>query len=108
MNGFHKTTKWKRKRVKILRRDEYRCQESKRYGKTEPATTVHHIYPIELYPELALTDWNLLSLSARKHNAMHIRDSHELTELGKYWQERVKDKFEEWREKQIGRYSTED
>lgn len=97
MNSFYKSTKWKRKRAKILRRDEYRCQESKRYGRSEPATTVHHIYPFELYPELALVDWNLVSLSDKKHNAMHDRKTHEITALGKQWQERVRDKFEEWR-----------
>lgn len=94
--AFYKSTKWKRKRSKILRRDEYMCQESKRYGKTEPATTVHHIYPLEQYPELALVDWNLVSLSDKWHNAMHDRVSNEVTELGKQWQERVRDQFERW------------
>lgn len=96
--SFYRTTKWKRKRAKILRRDEYMCQESRRYGKTEPATTVHHIYPLEHYPELSLMDWNLVSLSDKWHNAMHDRESHELTELGKQWQERVREHFEEWRD----------
>lgn len=96
MNSFYKSTKWKRKRAVILRRDEYRCQESKRYGKTEPATTVHHIYPLEEYPELALMDWNLISLSDRRHNEMHDRVTREITERGNHWQDRVRDKFEEW------------
>lgn len=84
------------------------CQESKRYGKTVPATTVHHIYPLEYYPELACVDWNLISLSDKQHNAMHDRVTHELTELGKQWQERRRKEFEEWREKQSGRYSIKD
>lgn len=96
---FYKSTKWKRKRNNILKRDDYMCQESKRYGKTVSATTVHHIYPLEQYPQLALVDWNLISFSANKHNAMHDRDTHELTELGKQWQARVRDKFEEWQKK---------
>lgn len=99
MVSFHKTKGWKRKRAVILRRDEYLCQESKRYGKSVPATMVHHIYPIEHYPELALVDWNLVSLSDKAHNAMHDRVTHELTELGKQWQERVRHKYEEWRER---------
>src|SRR5690606_3322743 len=93
---IYKSNKWIKKRAKILRRDEYLCQESKRYGKSVQADTVHHIYPVELYPELAFVDWNLLSLSHRQHNAMHIRDSHELTDKGLYWQERVRPQFEEW------------
>lgn len=96
---FYRSTKWKRKRTKILRRDEYMCQQSRRYGKTEPATTVHHIYPLEYYPELALVDWNLLSLCDKQHNAMHDRVTHEMTELGLQWQERRKDEFQEWRER---------
>lgn len=66
------------------------CQESKRYGKTEPATTVHHIYPLEFYPELAFVDWNLISLSDKQHNAMHDRVTHELTAVGLAWQERTR------------------
>lgn len=97
--SFYKTKRWKRKRLTVLRRDEYLCQESKRYGKTVPATTVHHIYPLEEYPELALVDWNLISLSDTQHNAMHVRGTRELTELGKRWQERARHKYEEWREK---------
>jgi 5-methylcytosine-specific restriction protein A len=92
----YKGKRWLKKRDKILRRDEYLCQESKRYGKTEAATTVHHIYPVEFYPELAYTDWNLISLSDSKHNTMHDRDTHELTDKGKALQLRVKDKFDMW------------
>jgi len=91
---FYKSQKWKRKRLTVLRRDEYMCQESKRYGKTEPATTVHHIYPRELYPEIELESWNLLSLCDRQHNAMHDRESHEVTALGWEWQERRRFEFE--------------
>jgi len=100
--SLYKTPRWKRKRVTILRRDEYMCQQSKRYGKTEPATTVHHIYPLEIYPELALIDWNLVSLCDKQHNAMHDRTSHEMTALGMEWQERVRGKFEEWRDRREG------
>jgi len=96
-NPFYKTNKWERKRAVILRRDKYLCQESRRYGKSVPAKTVHHIYPLEDYPELALVDWNLVSLSDKWHNAMHDRTTRKVTELGKQWQERVRDKFEEWK-----------
>lgn len=83
----------------MLRRDEYRCRESKRYGKSEPATTVHHIYPLELFPELALVDWNLISLSDKRHNMMHDRVTHEITELGRYWQEKFSGDFKKYFEK---------
>lgn len=92
----YKGTHWIHKRNAILRRDEYLCQESKRYGRSLAASTVHHIYPVELYPELKYEDWNLISLSSTKHNAMHDRVTNEITELGRQWQERVKDKFIQW------------
>ena len=77
--------RWKKKREKILKRDGYLCRESKRYGKRVEATTVHHIYPVEEYPEYAWCDWNLVSLSLTKHNAMHDRKTNELTSLGREW-----------------------
>jgi 5-methylcytosine-specific restriction endonuclease McrA len=92
----YKDKRWIHKRSVILRRDEYLCQESKRYGKAVQATTVHHIYPVEFYPELAYIDWNLISLSDSKHNEMHDRDTHELTDKGKALQLRVKDNFDTW------------
>ena len=79
---FYKSTKWKKKREKILRRDGYMCQVSKRYGKRIPATTVHHIYPLEDYPAYGLEDWNLLSVSMEINNRLHDRKSGNLTPLG--------------------------
>ena len=40
---FYKTAKWKNKRGKILRRDEYLCRECRRYGKLT-------IYPAHVQP----------------------------------------------------------
>lgn len=74
--------KWERKRLKILKRDRYLCQHFKRYGKRIDADTVHHIYPVELYPEYTYCDWNLVSLCNKAHNMMHDRKTHTLTKLG--------------------------
>lgn len=93
---FYLTTKWKKKRARILRRDEYLCQEAKRYGRSEPAEVVHHIYPLELYPELALESWNLISLSNKSHNKMHKRNSHEMTRNGLDWQNKFRNEFEKF------------
>lgn len=89
MLNFYKTTVWKKKREMILRRDEYMCRECRRYGKTTPATTVHHIYPIEEYPQWRLESWNLISLCWACANAMHDRKTGKLTELGWEWQRRI-------------------
>ncbi|MDT2181402.1 HNH endonuclease, partial [Paenibacillus larvae] len=90
--SFYKTTRWKQKRSKILRRDEYLCQECKRYGKSVLATTVHHINPLEQQPGLATVSWNLVSLCQQCHDKMHDRTTNVLTELGKQWQERIRDR----------------
>lgn len=92
----YKTKRWQRKRAAILRRDKFTCQETLRYGKRVTATTVHHIYPVEFWPELAYVSWNLISLSTEQHNAMHDRDSHELTALGKQLQRRRAQEFNTW------------
>jgi 5-methylcytosine-specific restriction protein A len=85
MANFYKRGKWKHKRERILRRDEYLCQECRRYGRTTSATTVHHVVPIGVRPELALFSRNLISLCEGCHNAMHDRDTGALTEKGRSW-----------------------
>ena len=86
---FYKSTRWKKKREHILRRDKYLCQQSKRYGKLKPAETVHHIFPREDYPEYAWCDWNLISLCQDEHNKLHDRASHQLTAAGRELMERT-------------------
>lgn len=78
----YKSKRWRKLREKILRRDGYMCQASLRYGRHIEADTVHHIFPVSKYPEYAWEPWNLISLSAAEHNAMHIRESEELTDKG--------------------------
>ena len=82
MINFYRSARWERKRAKILRRDGYLCQISKRYGKTVPADTVHHIFPRDEFPEYQLADWNLISLSAAVHDEMHDRISGKLSPKG--------------------------
>lgn len=83
--SFYKSTAWKSKRRNILRRDDYRCQECKRYGKSITATTVHHIEPLKDKPELRLEGNNLISLCNKCHEGMHNRDTNTLTPLGVEW-----------------------
>lgn len=87
--NFYKSSKWKKKRPAILRRDKYECRECRRYGKAVQATTVHHVYPLELYPDRKLDSNNLISLCNGCHEGMHIRNSHELTDKGKAWMKRL-------------------
>ena len=81
-DAFYKTPRWKKLRERILRRDGYQCQLSKRYGKMVQADTVHHIFPREIFPVYEWEPWNLISLSAKKHDSLHARETHELTAEG--------------------------
>ena len=85
----YNSTKWKKKRLKILRLDGYKDIIAARYGKTIDATIVHHIYPAALYPEYAFCDWNLISVSAGTHNKLENRTTGELTDFGRRLMERT-------------------
>lgn len=66
--------RWRRLRASVLRAAKYQCQHAKRYGKTEEATRVHHIWPVEDFPEYAFCRWNLIALSLDAHRLMHRPD----------------------------------
>ena len=82
-NSFYDSAKWREKKGRILRRDGYQCQISKRFGRAVPAELVHHIFPLKEFPEYALENWNLISLSWKEHNKLHDRQTDELTEQGR-------------------------
>lgn len=95
-------SKWKKKRERILRKDGYVCQIAKRYGRTEEATVVHHVYPADQYPEWAWEDWNLISVSLATHNKLENRKTGELTVLGIELQRRT-EPGKNWRKKRNGK-----
>ena len=68
------------------------CQVSLQEGRHIEANTVHHIFPADDYPEYQYCGWNLISLSANVHNAMHDRSTGKLTELGRELMEELKEK----------------
>ena len=71
VTDFYRSIKWKHKREAILRRDNYLCQNCKRYGRYVEAITVHHIKHYDEFPELALDNNNLVSLCNACHNKAH-------------------------------------
>lgn len=79
---FYRSARWQRLRAMVLRRDGYLCQVSKRYGKRTEATTVHHVFPREEFPEYQWEPWNLVSLAGDVHDEMHDRVTGTLTEKG--------------------------
>ena len=78
----YKGKRWRDIAARAMRRDGYMCQLSKRYGKQVTAELVHHIYPVDEYPEYAYCLWNLISLSRAAHNTLHDRNTDKLTDEG--------------------------
>ena len=85
----YKSKRWLALRARVLRRDKGLCREALRYGRRVEATTVHHVYPVEDYPELQWAEWNLISVSQQAHNSFHDRSTGKLTPAGLAWQKRV-------------------
>lgn len=86
---FYRSRRWERLRAAVLRRDGYMCQEARRYGKRAEATTVHHVFPRDEFPEYQWEAWNLVSLAGDVHDQMHDRVTGALTEKGAEWLRRV-------------------
>ncbi|GEM02510.1 hypothetical protein SAMN05421839_10618 [Halolactibacillus halophilus] len=97
-NPFYKTKRWRRKRENILKQRDYLCAESRQYGNNRQAEMIHHIYPLEDYPELAYEDWNLLPLTNATHNTFHDRNTNEVIGRGLYWQSKRKKEFDRFYE----------
>ena len=85
---FYNSKLWKNKRIVILVRDKYECQDCRKRleeavrnntylspedRKIRRATEVHHIKELKEYPELGLEDDNLISLCSICHNIRHGR-----------------------------------
>lgn len=85
---FYDSVAWKHKRLQILIRDHYECQDCRKRlnaavaageilnGKDRMirrAEEVHHIQELKEHPELALSDDNLVSLCISCHNLRHGR-----------------------------------
>lgn len=71
LEQFYKSSRWKKKREHILRRDKYLCVNCKRYGRIRERTEVHHIKHADEFPDLWLADSNLVSLCKACHNREH-------------------------------------
>ena len=79
---FYKSEQWQHLRKQILRRDNYMDRLMAREGKIRDADTVHHIFPLNRYPEYALKPWNLISVTRDTHELLHNRVTGGLSDLG--------------------------
>lgn len=82
MEFAYNRKRWELLARRAMRRDGYRCQMAARYGRSVPAEVVHHIYPVDEYPEYGYCLWNLISLSRAAHNRLHNRENNKLTPEG--------------------------
>lgn len=73
---------WRKLREKALQRDKYMDQIDKRFGRYRDAEVVHHIFPVDQFPEYQYCLWNLISLTRANHNKMHVRGTQRLTKEG--------------------------
>ena len=71
-DAFYQNQTWRNKRKAILKRDNNECQVSKSMGQVSTdKLIVHHIKPLEYFPELAMDDSNLITVSHTNHNIIH-------------------------------------
>lgn len=96
--AFYNSSAWKHKRMEILERDHYECQDCRRRlraaakegkvlsgrdRKIWPAEEVHHIRELKDHPELALDNDNLVSLCTQCHNLRHDRNPYKFVKKKK-------------------------
>jgi 5-methylcytosine-specific restriction endonuclease McrA len=90
--SFYSSREWRKVRAYVMARDDYLCQLSLRDKRIVKADLVHHIFPLENYPELALSPSNLIALSHEQHNLLHSNDGM-LTDKGKELMEETRRKM---------------
>jgi len=71
IHAFYITKAWIHLRRETLKEQHNECQECKKKGLHELASTVHHIKTVRKYPWLALTKSNLLCLCDKCHYEIH-------------------------------------
>jgi len=74
-HGFYISTAWRKLRVAVLQRSNYLCANCLRHKRITLATEIHHIKPLEAYPELALDINNLEALCWRCHEETKYKKS---------------------------------
>lgn len=86
IKSFYDSPEWRKKRRAVLKAAHYECANCLyKYGRYGRATTVHHIKHLDQYPELALTDSNLMPLCSACHNEMHPEKQYKQREHKERW-----------------------
>ena len=53
-----------------------------RYGVLKQAEMVHHIFPVDAFPEYQYELWNLISVTKYTHNQLHDKETDLLSKKG--------------------------
>lgn len=69
--AIYRSRRWRKFRQSVMARDEYQCQECKRYGRIKQAETVHHIKHADEAPELFYDMSNCVRVCKDCHNKLH-------------------------------------
>lgn len=71
-DAFYHSGPWRKLRKEMLKRDNRECQVTKSEGDVcMEDLIVHHIKPLEFFPELALEPSNLIVVNKSVHNVIH-------------------------------------
>ena len=89
VESFYKTKEWEQIRASVMIRDKYMCQICREAGKLVNAQCVHHIFPLQQYPNYSKERWNLISLCNTCHNEMHNHFTEDLSKKGEQLRKRT-------------------
>lgn len=73
VHAFYTSALWEKVRAEVLSEQHYECQYCKEKGLYVPASTVHHVKYLRLFPQLALTKSNLKAICDECHYFIHHR-----------------------------------
>lgn len=71
-DSFYQSQIWRNKRTEILKRDNHECQVAKSMGQVVTyKLIIHYIKPLDYFPELAMGDSNLITVSHQVHDIIN-------------------------------------
>lgn len=71
-NAFYWSGEWRELKKRIIERDCNECKVCALSGRVSlDNLIVHHIYPLEYYPEKRLVEDNLITVCIQCHNKIH-------------------------------------
>ncbi len=95
-NPFYLTKEWRHKRRIVIEADKKECQYCKARGYYSKAVSVHHVKPIEQFPELALEDYYIDAYGNRQRQLVSACDKCHKEQDRKHREEKEQLNEERW------------